>query len=209
MYVMLTYTVPDPERRLRQINYSLIFLLVTINLYTLVAPFGAQIFAWTDRFTGKQDHLLRLLNEPAGASAPDTTQQHRPNHIIIPAMLTDSDINEGTNARDALNKGIWRWPDSSTPDKGGNTVLLGTRFSYVKPKSEFYFMNRMHVGSPLAIIWGGKMYHYKVVSVATLPPDDESPLAQTKSPTVTLYTTNPLIYASNRLAVTARLETKP
>jgi LPXTG-site transpeptidase (sortase) family protein len=206
MYVMLMYTVPNAEGRLRQINYSLLFLVVIINLYVFVAPFSAQIFAWTDRYTGKQDHLQRTLKEPDTLLA---SKPARPNHIIIPAMLTDSDINEGTNARDALNKGIWRWPSSSTPDRGGNTVLLGTRFSYIKPKSEFYFMDRLRLGSPFGIVWNGKTYRYKVVNIANLQPNDASVLAQTKVPTVTLYTTTPLIYATGRLAVTAQLETKP
>ncbi len=206
---MLTYTLPDPEGRLRKINFGLIVLLIIINAYTFVAPYSAQFFAWTDRYTGKQDHLLRALNEPGDTLAAKATHQSEPNHAIIPIMLIDGKINEGTDARTALNKGIWRWPNSSTPDKGGNTVLLGTRFSYIKPKSEFYFMDRMKIDSPLGIVWHGKMYQYKVVSIETIPPDDETALAPTKKPTVTLYTTSPLMYATNRLVVTAQLETKP
>ena len=195
------YTVPDPERRLRQINYCLLFLIVAVNLYVFVAPYVAQSYAWTDHYTGAQEHLLRELNQ--------SESDKKPNHVIIPAMLTDSTIYEGTDARDALNKGIWRWPTSSTPDKGGNTVLLGTRFSYVKPKSEFYFMDRLQLGSQLGIVWQGKTYHYIVNAISTPQPNDDSLLAQTATPTVTLYTTTPLIYATKRLAVTARLETQP
>jgi LPXTG-site transpeptidase (sortase) family protein len=202
---MPTFTVPDQEKRIRRINYSLIFLIVAVNLYIFTAPYVAQFYIWTDGFTGTQEHLQRALDEPQLFTSVNASTKQA-NRVIIPAMLTDGAIHEGTDARDALNKGIWRWPTSSTPDKGGNTVLLGTRFSYVKPKSEFYFMNRLQRGTKFGITWNGKVYHYKVTTIAKVEGNDTSVLTQTAEPTVTLYTTAPLTYATNRLVVTAQLE---
>lgn len=102
-----------------------------------------------------------------------------------------------------LDRGIWRWPDSSTPDGGGNTVLLGHRFTYTNPRGVLYFLNKVQVGETIGINWNNSKCAYKVVHVQTVAPSDTIVTAPTTDPTLTIYTCTPLWHPVNRLVVTA------
>jgi sortase A len=121
-------------------------------------------------------------------------------------MLLDQPILEGRDTYAILNKGIWRWPASSTPDKGGNTVLLGHRFTYTNPRGVFYFLNKVKVGDEVGVVWQNTTYRYKVSGVKVVPPTDTSILNATEKPTLTLYTCTPLWWPKDRLVITAQLE---
>ena len=71
-------------------------------------------------------------------------------------MLLDQPILEGRDTYAVLNHGILRWPASSTPDKGGNTVLIGHRFTYSHPQGVFYYLDKVKVGDKLSVAWGNK-----------------------------------------------------
>lgn len=214
---------------MRPINNVLLVLLILVNLYIILTPvLPGVLFHWQNT-AGKRQQLEQTIaqrqnhnnsqqpgSDAAGSTAAGTdssavsqpTGQEQANSIIIPAMLLDQPVVEGANAYRALDKGIWRWPGGSTPDKGGNTVLAGHRFTYTTPKGVFYFLDKLHIGDTIAITWSGHTYAYKVTTTKVVKPTQTEILNPTRRPTLTLYTCTPLWSPKDRLVVTAELQTE-
>lgn len=82
-------------------------------------------------------------------------------------------------------------PWTSTPDKGGNTVLVGHAY-YLKngfySKSTFYELDTLKAGDEIVMNWKGKAYTYVVKETKKVKPTDISIEDQTTTPTLTIYT---------------------
>ncbi|HUB94140.1 MAG TPA: class E sortase [Verrucomicrobiae bacterium] len=192
---------------LRQINNLLFVAIVIINLYVIAAPLIPQLTYWWDsRHTQQRTHLQQLIERPVETHAKAAVEQ--PNSLIIPAMMLNQPTLEGpeSNWFNLLYKGIWRWPESSTPDKGGNTVFLAHRFSYTGPRGAFYYLNKLQIGDSIGVIWDGKTYTYSVVSSQTVPPTDTAIENNTPDSQITLFTCTPLWHPVDRLVVVAKLK---
>ena len=138
------------------------------------------------------------------ASLP-TAKQPQVRRLYVPTANTDLDIVEGANEK-ALFKGAWRSPYSSTPDKGGNTVLFGHRYLHLPPRKDTLFsLDKVKVGDPFEISWDGRTYKYKVVEVKVVNPDDISVLNPTAKPSVTIITCTPVFTTKFRLVVRGEL----
>lgn len=198
--------------RLSRINHLLLGLIILINGYIVIAPLLPAITFWWDNRDGTkqrqlaaQIHTLKSTTpRPASGSTP------QPNRLIVPPMLLDQPIFEGPVSQTyaILNKGIWRWPTGSTPDKGGNTVFIGHRFTYTQPKGVFYYLNKVRIGDEIGVLWNSKTYAYKVNSVQEVPPTDTAIENPTSDARLTIFTCTPLWLPKDRLVVTAELETK-
>ena len=126
------------------------------------------------------------------------------NMLVIPKIGVDAKIQEGkTDA--TLNKGIWRRPNGSNPDKGGNTVFAAHRYMYTAGPNTFYSLDKLAVGDKIIVFWSGKEYDYQVNTTREVPPTATEIEHNTKDPIVTLYTCTPLFTSKNRLVVTATL----
>lgn len=193
---------------LHRTNNTLFALIVVINLYIITAPLLPQVTFWWDAHrTNKRAQLQQLINKPKVAAArpgPDTG----PNRIIIPAMMLNQQTLEGPESDwfNILYKGIWRWPGSSTPDEGGNTVFLSHRFSYTGPRGAFYYLNKLQIGNEIGVVWNGKTYTYSVVSSQIVPPTDTGIENNTSDAQITLFTCTPLWHPVDRLVVVAKLK---
>lgn len=106
-----------------------------------------------------------------------------------------------------LDKGIWRYPKGSTPDKGGNTVLIGHRFTYTNPRGVFYYLNKVAIGDEIGVFWNSKEYLYKVTTITVVDPHNTSIEDATSDARLTLFTCTPLWLPKDRLVVVAELET--
>jgi len=127
------------------------------------------------------------------------------NLLIIPKIGVKIPIVEGTT-ESALNKGAWRLPETSTPDKGSNTVITGHRWKYRPPSEKtFYLLNKLMIGDTFKITWDGKDYNYKVIGVSIVQPTDVWVLNPTQKSIVTLITCTPLFSTSKRLIVKGEL----
>lgn len=190
---------------LKRVNDILLVLIVLINGYIILAPQLPKLeYWWQTRHGNKQQTLTKEIQAPATATTP--TEQ--PNTLIVPAMLLKTPILEAPvkDTYKILDKGIWRWPLGSTPDKGGNTVLVGHRFTYTNPKGIFYYMDKVKVGDEIGITWKNKPYTYRVTSVREVPPTETSVTDQTTDDRLTMYTCTPLWNPKNRLVVVAQKE---
>lgn len=134
--------------------------------------------------------------------------QQQINLLIIPKIGVRMPIVEG-NDESALNRGAWRLPETSTPDKGGNTALTGHRWLYRPPSQKtFYLLDKLEIGDSFQILWLGKTYNYKVVSTFVVEPTQVDVLNPTSVPTVTLITCTPLFSVEKRLIVRGEMEGK-
>ncbi len=191
----------------RRVNNILFAGVVVINLYIIAAPVWPQVtFWWQSHHTTRRAELTQLLQSKASttARAPAETS----NKLIIPSILLDQPTLEGPekNWFTLLKQGIWRWPGSSTPDKGGNTVFLAHRFSYTGPHGAFYYLNKLRPGDTIGVVWNTKIYTYQVVNSTEVSPDDLAIENNTADAQITLFTCTPLWHPINRLVVVAKLE---
>lgn len=190
----------------RRLNSWLLGLILVVNGYVLTAPFWPQLATWWQlNHTNTRAVLQQRVAHPLN---PSPTIQPQPNQLIAPDMGLATTIGEGSYAHryDVLKGGIWRYNRGSTPDKGGNTVLVGHRFTYTNPRGIFYALDRLHVGSQLALIWDNQQYTYRVSEVKVVDPSDISIQNQTPDSRLTLFTCTPLWHPTSRLVVIATLE---
>lgn len=125
------------------------------------------------------------------------------NTLVIPQIGVDGSVVEGTSI-DVLKSGFWHRPNTSTPAKGGNTVIIGHRFLYKTGPKTFYGLDRLNEGDEFALFWEGKEYIYRVFEKKVIEPTEMSIEANTDEPMLTLYTCTPLWTAKQRLVVRAK-----
>lgn len=197
--------------KLSRVNNILLTLIILVNGYIVLAPLLPVVsFWWEDRGGTRQAELTHRLHPSKEAVKTNESTELKQNSLIIPAMLLDQPIHEGPVSQryNILNDGIWRWPASSTPDKGGNTVLLGHRFTYTQPKGVLYYLDKVKVGDEIGVDWQNRMYTYKVHTIREVSPSETSIQDQTSDARLTIYTCTPLWLPKHRLVITASLEEK-
>ncbi len=127
------------------------------------------------------------------------------NRLIISRIGVDAPIIESKNESWGLSRGAWRIPSSSSPDKGGNTVISGHRFRYLPPNNTtFYLFHKLKKGDPVRIIWNDIRYDYSITEIKVVNKDEVSILADTDDTRLTLFTCTPIFSQEKRLVVTAR-----
>jgi LPXTG-site transpeptidase (sortase) family protein len=197
--------------KLRQVNNCLLALIILINLYIIAAPLLPKLnYWWQMNHTPRRQQLTQKIQPKSNSSSHKTQPTSQPNSLTVPAMLLDTPILEGpvADTYKILDRGIWRLPFSSTPDKGGNTVIVGHRFTYTNPRGIFYALDKVRVGDEIGVVWNNTSYLYKVGSVSTVPPTQVGVEAPTTDARLTLYTCTPLWNPKDRLVVVAELEKK-
>lgn len=195
---------------LKQVNHGLLAAIILINVYIIAAPFAPAVIFWWQSHHSQQKQVLTAQIHHATSVAAATAPTNQPNSLTVPAMLLNTPILEGPVSQQyqILGRGIWRLPFSSTPDKGGNTVIVGHRFTYTNPRGIFYYLNKVQIGDEIGVAWSGKSYLYKVSSISEVPPTQVGIQAPTTDARLTLYTCTPLWNPKDRLVVVAELEQK-
>lgn len=187
--------------KLARINTCLLIAIILINSFVIVFPFlPALIFQQQIKSTHAKQIQKAVASKPLPQSIDGNAQQ-----LLIPSMVLDEPIHDGKDIR-TLRQGLWRLPYTSTPDKGGNTVIVAHRFTYTNPHGTFYYLDKVHIGDSIAILWHSKKYTYTVRQVQQVEPTQISIEASTKDAQLTLYTCTPLWNPKDRLVVTASLE---
>lgn len=186
---------------LSKINNLLLVLIFLIDGYIIVCPLLPAVISRPQ--AGRQEQLNRQIRSDKKPAKPQANQ------VIIPSMGLDKSIYDGPASQQyqILNEGIWRLDTGSTPDKGGNTVLIGHRYTYTNPQGVFYYLNKVKIGNEIGVWWGNKKYLYKVSDIKEVPPTDTAIENNTRRPELTLFTCTPLWWPKDRLVVIADLET--
>ena len=187
--------------KLARINTSLLVAIILVNSYVIALPFLPAILFSFQKHSPRVVQLQKQVTaKPAPHSIAANAQQ-----LIVPSMAFDEKIHDGPDIR-TLRAGLWRLPYTSTPDKGGNTVVVAHRFTYTNPRGLFYHLDQVHVGDSIARLWHGKKYLYRVHTTMVVPPTRTDIEAATTQPQLTLYTCTPLWNPKDRLVVIASLE---
>lgn len=146
--------------------------------------------------------LTRLPEFPSTAVKPKSEALPKGNRLVIPKIGVDVEIVEGKDER-ALYRGIWHIPNTSSPDRGGNTVLTGHRFQYLSGPRTLYLLDQMQVGDVIIVYWKGVEYDYKVRERKIVNPDAIEILDNTDSPQLTVFTCTPIFTTKQRLVLFA------
>lgn len=195
---------------LHHVNNALLVSIIVVNGYIITAPlFPIVSFWWSDHVGHTTQKLSTTLHTPVTPSTTSTTPNHsavpQDNRLVVPSMQLDTPIYEGPTIH-TLNKGLWHRPGTSTPDKGGNTVIAGHRFTWTEPKGIFYYLNKVQTGDAIGVWWSGTRYIYRVSAVRVVEPTEVSIEDNTSDAQLTLYTCTPLWSPHKRLVVIAKLE---
>ncbi len=198
------------DKHYRVLNHVLLVILVILAGYIMFTPFVPEVLGYYDRWTDdtRGYRYQSTLAKQAAGSSHITITSLKPipteNTLVIPQIGVDSVVVEGIGP-DALDAGLWHRPNSSTPDKGGNTVITGHRFLYSAGPKTFYNLDKLTVGDKFFMFWKGKEYDYEVVDIFVVEPDHVEIEDPTSEPLLTLYTCTPLWSATQRLVIRARL----
>ena len=185
------------------LNIGLASIQFVLALYLIASPFIPNLTLWWQQRSGEiagaqYGGSLVSVDSDTSKTAPFTPPAT--NRLVIPSMNLDEEISEGSTIR-AAREHPWRRPLSSTPEYGGNTVIVGHRWTYGTVRDVFYHMDKMQVGDRFAVYWKQVEYTYEVSEIKIVPPSEVSIEAQTDEPTLTLYTCTPLWTSKSRLVV--------
>lgn len=160
-------------------------------------------------------YATKLASTSTGTAAIATLSQlpvigNKPtpaeNRVVIPSIGVDMEIFEGPNEKTLDKGGIWRIPNTSTPDKGGNTVVSGHRWRYLPPSnSTLYLLDKVKDGEPVIVYWQGKEYDYRISGREVVDPTRVEILENTPEPRLTIFTCTPLYSTKQRLVLYGEL----
>jgi LPXTG-site transpeptidase (sortase) family protein len=187
------------ENRLKYVNNAIAGIIVLLCLYVIALPFLPNLTFWLHKRQAASNPVpIHTQSQPATTS---TQQKPTDTRLIIPSLgLNEVVYTDGTLA--SLNKGPgWR-TKTAKPIDGGNTVIVGHRFTY-SGASVFYHLDKVKSGEVLALFWEGKEFNYKVREIKVVPATAVEVEANTSNDQLTLYTCTPLWSAKDRLVIVA------
>lgn len=127
--------------------------------------------------------------------------------VEVPVVYDEPKVDEASYQK-ALERGVVRLGNTANPGTQGNVVIGGHSsnnvFNAGKYKYVFVNLRRLDVGDIIYLNYEGIRYTYKVtVAKKIVTPTDVSVLAQTATPTLTVFTCDPPGTNVNRLIVQA------
>lgn len=189
----------------RQFNNFLSMAVIGLGLYLMILPFLPNLqYWWNQLWDNSAGYVYRGQLAQGAPDSTDLSDPPQDNRLVIPAINLDEPIIEGQSLDVIGTGGTWRRPNTSTPSDGGNTVIVGHRFSYSDPAT-FYHLDKLNNGERFAVWWNQQEYVYEVFNKVVVPATEVGVEADTSEDIVTLYTCTPIWTAVNRLVVQGRL----
>jgi LPXTG-site transpeptidase (sortase) family protein len=191
----------------KKINSVLFILIIMICFYIICAPYAPELsYMFNNKLRDRESFditLVRLIkkqNEDKQATSVKSS-------LYIPSIGLETEIKELASIED-LHDSSWRRPLSSTPDKGGNTVVIAHRYTRkvgVEGPNTFYHLPKVKIGDNIFVYYSGELYTYKVYSTEVIDPENTEIENETSESILTLYTCTPLWSAAYRFVVRAKL----
>ncbi len=193
------------ETKLRTFNNALTVIVIALGVYIMIFPFLPHLDLWLDKAADNTGGVRYsgLLAQENNVADDNLVAAPEDNRLVIPGIQVDNPLILGSDPEN-VNRGVWHRPHTSTPDQGGNTVLVAHRFSYNSPAT-FYHLDKMANGDTFAVWWEGQEYVYEVFETVVVDATAIEIESNTEEPIVTLYTCTPVWTAVDRLVVKARL----
>jgi sortase A len=176
-------------------------IVIFASLFLITAPFFPKI---SFPVKNNLESLLksnRIIDTSLKTKSLEKTIPEK-NTLRITKINVESEIVEGDDEQ-SLNRGMWIRPNSSTPEKGGNTVITGHRFLYTFGSNTLYHLDKLENGDNISVFWNQKEYVYKVLEKKIVPPNEIQIEDQTSDPRLTIYTCTPIWTATDRLVIIA------
>jgi len=185
--------------RLRTVNNWLTVVVAALALYIIGMPFLPALSWWVH-------HEAPVISHAATAATPAANSPTAPkdNTLVIPALGMSETIHEGAGIH-TLHFGVWHLPNTGSPDKGGNMVMAGHRYTY-SGSGVFYHLDLVKTGDPIVLYWQHQRYNYVVTKTEVVPPTETSVQAPSSDAHLTVYTCTPMWTFKNRLVVFAKPE---
>jgi sortase A len=197
----------------RALVFILELLALSLLLYIFLLPayplVGYKIFTTENEknsVDAKNEEIVKKKTEEYKNFFPESEYAISPNRLIITKIGVNAPIVESKNEAYGLDKGAWHYPESSSPDKGGNTIITGHRFKYLPPNNmTFYLLDKLEKGDIISVIWQDKEYYYRVFETKVVPDTELSVLNPSVKPIITLFTCTPIYSTEKRLVVVGEL----
>ncbi len=199
-------TLFSNDKQLRRLNNILTFFVLIVGFYIIALPFLPHLSFW---WAGVRDdtagvrYVGALAAENEDVNTDKLKKPPKDNRLVLPQLRLDEKIVTGDDPSN-IHAGVWARPNTSTPDKGGNTVLVGHRFSYSDP-AVFGHLDKMKGGDAFAGWWKGEECVYEVFNPAVVEASAIAIEANSDVPIMTLYTCTPVWTAEDRLVIQAKL----
>jgi len=181
----------DKQRRAKDISFILSylgFLMISAGIVLLLIPALPWVYyringeATADEveiitgFVGIggdspliPDPLIKPPPKPVFALPKYDASLPKTNTLRISKLGVNGPINEGTNAKKLLYRGIWRVPEFGNPFKNQNPIILAAhRYGYINWSATFRKTNSfanlpsLKKGDTFQIIWNQRAFKYKV-----------------------------------------------
>jgi len=125
------------------------------------------------------------------------------NTLVIPKLGVTSLITEGNHEAERTYTNVWRQSHSSSPDQGGNTVVVGHRWKNLPKGYPLYYIDKIETGDEITVYWKGKKYQYEVYNTEIVEGTKIEIEDNTSEPILTLYACD--WTGKKRLVVQAKL----
>ncbi|USN53125.1 MAG: sortase [Candidatus Nomurabacteria bacterium] len=200
------------QRRLRTVRI-LAIVLILIGIGVILYPFFPAIRYELFHPEPAYPYSTKLQEtnvEENGGHLPDVADTlPSESRLVIPKIGVNMQIVEGEN-ESALFRGSWRLPQTSTPEKGGNTVLTVHRFQYLAGPNTLALADRLEAGDIVIVYWKGqdgqvKEYDYQISKTYLVDPHQVEILDNTEEPKLTLFTCAPMFSTKQRLVIDGAL----
>lgn len=192
---------------LKNLNIVTSVVIALLAFYIIMLPYFPDITSasiYINRFEVDNSQLKTTLIEP-GTKVGELHSTPKDNRLVIPKIYVNAPIGESRD-RDALGQGMLRLPNTSTPDIGGNTVIIGHRVLFTSGPLTLYYLDQVRIDDLILVYWKGTEYAYKVYEVKVVSPDQIEIEDNTKESIITLYTCTPKWTSQRRLVVRAILQ---
>lgn len=194
-------------RRSRNVRFALSITSIVFGVTIVAIPFSPWILYHALKPEPVYPYPTKLAGTEFLPELPDAERTRTAvipsdNRLVIPKIGVDNQIVEGNDDR-SLYRGIWHYPTSSTPDRGGNTVLTGHRFQYLAGPRTLYLLDQTKVGDIIIVYWKGTEYDYIIKERKIVNPSAVEILSNTDNPQLTLFTCTPLFSTKQRLVLIA------
>lgn len=181
----------------------------TVAMLFLFVQFNPVVVGAVKQYLGPASSAsLPSIIEPSSSSEVNQTPT-----IIIPKIgvkapvVYDEPSPYNEPVQKALERGVIRYWDTSSPGETGNVAILGHSSNNLlnagKYKYVFVNLKKLENDDIIYLDYQSKRYAYKVTDKTILPPDDLSYIRPTDTPSVTLITCDPPGTSQKRLYVRA------
>lgn len=166
-------------------NIVIGILLMALPVVYLIAVNTPQIWYRVNP-NAVQDEIAALTADPFSetfgsidllpkvfAEAPEKdTSLPKENTVRISKIGVDTEIIEGTNEAEALEKGVWRMPSYGSPVNNDTPIILAAHrwgptniTAEYRNKNMFINLPQLSTGDTVEIIWDQQVYTYQIKKV--------------------------------------------